>query len=435
MKPDNLAQFVRTVRYGAGVTQSELADVLGNVSPQYISKIETGRIKKPTRTFLQSIAEFSQTPMTELASMLSVSRSVADNDATYRGRQYRLVFGHCLWGAPIFLAAHRGMLPEFQVASFSKRSDRQPAWITADAKIEQAPRPGSLDCEPWSAVRILDALEKEEIDVGAVPGNILWGRRRFQRFSKIGTVVDSATGCTFVANSALIDMPPAVISTRKFGELIMSARRRLGKDVRVGVETGTVAEDYLHHAFTEPNRALPPSELSIAPSDIAWHCENSELVSRTFEDLSAQCRNEHSAELLGMVTWEPHASWLANSSIDSTSKPLIKLPLYFNPDSAGRLTHMSFDLVTLITTAIDSETRVAFSKLIQKVWQNAVLLTEMDGSSFDTDPLNRVARYFGYASADNLSRRALDDVRKAVAGIRYSVHWAMESPLLAEAAS
>ncbi|MGH8655369.1 MAG: hypothetical protein ACREYE_25790 [Gammaproteobacteria bacterium] len=199
-----------------------------------------------------------------------------------------------------------------------------------------------------------------------------------------------------------------------------------------------MSEDYLRSAFTLQSSA-GNARMSIDPAAlradrISWHCESSTLARVSFEELKEQCRREQNAELLGIITWEPHASWLRMLETSGTS--LLKVPLYFSPDQAGRMKHMSFDLVMLRTATLDDEKRAALLRLFQKVWQNAVLLSEMDGSSFDTDPLTRIGVYFGFMDKSNAARTSpalLDKVRAAVQGIRYSVHLAMESQLLTNA--
>lgn len=170
---------------------------------------------------------------------------------------------------------------------------------------------------------------------------------------------------------------------------------------------------------------------SLAPENIRWHCESAELAHVSYSELRDRCFAESGAELLGVISWEPHVSWL-EADQDSTI-PLKKFPLHFSPNRQGQISHMSFDLVTLRTASFNDELRVALIKLMQKLWQNATLLSELDGSGFDTDPVRRVAKYFGFSAAGEnekiISTADAVKVRSAVQGIRYSVHWVMENQL------
>jgi hypothetical protein len=96
---------------------------------------------------------------------------------------------------------------------------------------------------------------------------------------------------------------------------------------------------------------------------------------------------------------------------------------------------MSFDIVTLRSSALTDTLRLALTKLLQRIWQNSTVLSELDGTSFDTDPLNRIAAYFGLLGPADRPYANNDRVRAAIDGIRYSTHWAMESQALIHAVS
>lgn len=432
-----LGELIRSYRLAEGLTQAQLGSALGGLSALHVSKLETGRVATPPHEFLTALAVRTSQPVDRL---LALGRQPAADVVEQSTRKFRLGFGHCLWGAPIFLAAHRGMLPDFEVASYSLRDPDngrlQSAWIQPDEFAADAPGPLSSYAEPWSAVKILDMLEKEQIDVGVIPGNVILGRGAEQLFVRIGTVVDSATGCTFVSDARTFKREPCVLSTADLFGLVVEYARRKRSPVSIAAEIGTVADKYLQrsfeHAVDLASRATVPAAdralyAGLVPDAVRWHCESAGLALATFAQLRATCLRDRSTELLGVITWEPHASWLERD--DPSEMPLKRFPLYFSPDANGRLSHMSFDVVTLRNAAFGDEFRLALTRLMQKIWQNAMLLSELDGTSFDLDPLRRVAFYFGFCGRSNGAPpdHTLARIRAAIDGIRYSTHWAMES--------
>src|SRR5262249_40529907 len=111
-------------------------------------------------------------------------------------------FGHSLWGAPIFHAAHEGRLSDFAITSFARTSSSgivsggDLVWIEP-RKSMPAPGPGNSDLVALSAAGILALLRQGEADIGAIPGNIV----PENTFIRIATVVDSAAGCAFVCEN------------------------------------------------------------------------------------------------------------------------------------------------------------------------------------------------------------------------------------------
>jgi transcriptional regulator with XRE-family HTH domain len=455
LRTTKLGAFVREHRLREGLTQAQLGRALGLGNGLYISKVETARVGSPAPEFLAALARRTGETIDALRAMgraepLRPSGLLPADSHRPDVGPFKLGFGHCLWGAPIFLAAHRGMIPDFLVASYSVHDpDREPqprpAWIQPDQVATQVPGPGGLQAEPWSAVKILDLLEKEEIHVGAIPGNVITGRGGDQRFIRIATIVDSATGCTFVSDARVVPSRPAVLSTDQLFDLVAAHARRRRGPVNIAAEVGTVADKYLQRAFERASIALqtastPKSQRDLyrhlTPDAVRWHCESSQLARASFGELRESCLRTNGASLIGVLTWEPHASWLETRTKSGSGAGLKKFPLYFSPDARGRVMHMSFDLVILRSTALTDAFRIALTRLIQRVWQNSTMLSELDGTSFDTDALNRVAGYFGFVGDRSRTRgkeTVLNHARAAIDGIRYSTHWAMESQALVHA--
>lgn len=256
--PTRLSEFVSEYRLQEGLTQVELERALDIAGPHYVSKVETGRVVRPSRKFIQSMAAKTDRSEQELRSL---SREPLLLDATQGAEksgasaaQYRLAFGHCLWGAPIFLAAHRGMVPEFSVASYSISDSEDygsdtPVWIQPEDYDVEVPGPGSQQTRPWSAVKVLDLVEKEIVHVGVVPGNVIWGRGINQRFLRLGSIVDSTTGCTFICDASKFSVNANVLSTRELFDFVSSYVLQNNTAVRVAVEVGTVADIYLQKMF------------------------------------------------------------------------------------------------------------------------------------------------------------------------------------------
>lgn len=447
-----LADFVRDYRAKAGLTQAGLACLLGIESLQYVSKLETGRIVVPSKEFLGALATHTGQSVDQLLTLSRRSVAQPAGGPSWRedeasDRPVKLVFGHCLWGAPIFLAAHRGMIPQFLVASYALRDEpsrsAQPCWIVPDEVAVETPGPGATRAVPWSAVKILDMLEKEEIDLGAIPGNIIWGRGAYQRFMRIGTIVDSATGCTFVCKAGTFEVADSLLSTRDLFKLLLGYVERHDAEVRIAVEVGTVADTYLCRVLdpaeeilklSQQNRGLIDAAERLSVDRVRWHCESSTLATMSFDALGELCADTEKANLLGVITWEPHASWL--HAQDRSRDGVCSIRLHFSPDNRGQLTPVSFDLVMLRTSEIRPPLRLALIKLMQRLWQNATLLSELDGTSFNQEHLARVGEYFGFGARARRGRplqQELDNVLRAIQNVRYCVHWAMETQALVAA--
>jgi hypothetical protein len=166
----------------------------------------------------------------------------------------------------------------------------------------------------------------------------------------------------------------------------------------------------------------------LTPDRLRWHCENSAFATSSYGELQEQCAASEHADLLGVITWEPHATWLEQQA--DANGVLCRFPLHFSPDQRGRLALVSFDLVMLRTSGLSRAMRLALAKLMQKLWQNAALLSELEGTSFDREYLGRIAYYFGLPHSSQGAERTREHFAStltAIQSIRYSVHWAMES--------
>src|ERR1043165_167421 len=196
-----LGARLRRFREKEALTLDQLRGRLGFGTIDYISKVENGRIKQPKQRFLEALANVMNTTVEELAE-LSVSPAPEAPLAEpiprlSRPTLFKLVFGHSLWGAPIFEAAHGERIPQFNVTSFAEPdidcsvATTKLGWIQPNSTFP-TPRPGS-GLVALSAANVVALLRRGEADVGALPGNIVPSD-----FIRVGTVVDSVAGCTFV---------------------------------------------------------------------------------------------------------------------------------------------------------------------------------------------------------------------------------------------
>ena len=93
---------------------------------RYVSKVESGQIRRPHRDFFEALSRVTAVSVEELKRRASEPASVAV--PTTPRREPRILFGHALWGVPVFLAAAGGYLPGFKVASL-KPNDGIERWI------------------------------------------------------------------------------------------------------------------------------------------------------------------------------------------------------------------------------------------------------------------------------------------------------------------
>jgi hypothetical protein len=221
------------------------------------------------------------------------------------------------------------------------------------------------------------------------------------------------------------------LGTRQLGVILNSLllSQRENAAIKIGLETNTIAEQFLRDACrhaTELRESdttnLPPgTPFKIHHRRLVWHFRNQELKKKGFEELKNECCSNGeengpvTRQLLGVITWEPHATWLA-----SRSKNLVKVALNLSPDALGRPKHLSFDIVVsrasfLRSVETNRALRADFIDLIRVVWRMAKKLNNQTREHYDADLIERLKWYFDYDRTD--------DVLEAIGGILYSVRW------------
>src|SRR6266849_2294078 len=176
-----LSNLLRDYRLEHRLKQTDLQKRLG-CGPGYISKVETGLIGTPESEFLRALSRETGKTVDELVGLSQQAEESSEVDQLIprlpvARHEFKLAFGHSLWGAPLFHAAHEGRIPEFAVTSSARSKSSgvdfsQPVWIEAD-RIVQSPGPGISELAALSSVDVLTLLRRGEADVGALPGNIV----------------------------------------------------------------------------------------------------------------------------------------------------------------------------------------------------------------------------------------------------------------------
>jgi transcriptional regulator with XRE-family HTH domain len=444
-----LSKFLREYRKQNNLKQIELQEKLGYGRQGYISKIETGLIGTPDAEFLKALAREVGKTVDELIALSRQPEESEETDQllpqiTVPENEFKLVFGHSLWGAPIFHAAYEGRIQEFAVTSFASLNPQaglrrlEPIWITP-TQIARTPGPGVSDLAAFSAVDVLTLLRKGEADVGAVPGDIVP-----EDFIRIGTIVDSAAGCTFVCRKEKFEewekegshrprrqssreaptstgLNPMVFDTNDLCKIIEN-ENDAGKKVRIGVEENTIAYEYLKD-ICEQDRTHP-----LQVKDVKWKLRSSELAIKSVTTLERECRSEYPpSDLIGVIVWEPHATWMTLIENAETGRELKKVPIHFTPSSLGRPHHLSYELVIRQNrigrmNPREKELRSAVSKLMYELWDSANRLNKLSKWSVDHGMIEQLAEYFRFAG-DDAEDGAIERTLNAVGSILYSVRW------------
>ncbi|MBE7559510.1 helix-turn-helix domain-containing protein [bacterium] len=431
---------MREVRAQRRLTQIQLQELLAVTQPQYVSKVEVGAIRRPQRQFLEALAELTGTPVEELDAMCgqapaeSAAAPLTRPDEQIHPGRFRLAFTHCLWGAPIVLAAYRGMLPDFRVASFvgssggdgdSPRTVPRLEWMRPENGIPN-PVPGPLSpsppVAPLSAADVMRLLEEQRIDVGVVPGSVVQNETRFLR---VGSIVDSPAGCFLVLDESALKMAGAAwaergwITTDELGILLKEhgkkapAGKRAGRCIpAIGVEECSIAKEFLMRTC---------DSAGLQYRNHMWTCSGPDLAARRFSELKEACMQTGACqELAGVLTWDPHATWLAN--MHGKPEPS-KLPIYLSPNALGQPTHVTFDVIVNRTTSLSPDFRTALLNLMGALCRIARTISRPESTD---EYLRALAIYFGFGPEGAVDTERLTGLSKALAGIRYSVRLSVE---------
>jgi transcriptional regulator with XRE-family HTH domain len=447
-----LGKLLRDYRLKNELTQTELQLRLGCGGQGYISKVETGLIATPDSDFLAAMAKEVKKDVAELIALSQQPEEpeVVDQPLpkmSVSSHEFRLAFGHSLWGAPIFHATFEGRIPEFAVTSFAKANGKggiDPSnliWLEPGF-IPSSPGPGNDDLSALASVDVLTLLRQGKVDVGAIPGNIVP-----EDFVRIGTIVDSAAGCTLVCtgqqfpqlkeyegfqsnqrgnkNSKVsgTSADSMALETRALADLINNEKRR-DKIARIGVEENTIADEFLRDICDRD----PSNKLVL--KDLKWHLRSSELSGKSLSRLRKECAAErHGSDLLGVIVWEPHASWMTIIGESEGDETLRKVPIHFSPSELGRPHHLSYEIVIRGNkigrmNPKEKELRAAVSNLLYELWDSGNRLNKLRKDSADNGTIEQLAKYYKLNGlADEVNDQTIERTLKAVGSILYSVRW------------
>lgn len=455
--PTLLGERLRQWRKDNQLTQTDVKGRLASRgwvdgSVDYLSKIETGRIKRsPDEAFLAALAlEWNQNidQVRGLCAPRGDSHGILEQSALPSSTgAFKLVFGHSLWGAPLFEAAHGGYIKNFQMASFfhdlpaDGSSTPILAWVKPGEQFP-TPRPRST-LAALSASDVVELLRKKEADVGALPGTVA---KENDDLEIVGTIVDSVAGCTFVCEADKLDewqkegllVPPkslrrqqpddrdnrpftSPVSTRDLYEVFRFEKGTKSRiSFRVGAEEDTVAYDFLRDACDQDRKA------TILLRDIHWHFRTRDLTQVSFGALKRDCQERVHAKLVGAIVWEPHATWMR--LLQDKTAQLRKIPLNFAPGELGRPKHYTYVVVVPRNLLTDRNSRRrelinAIAELMAVLDTRAERLNNLSPNRRSETDLERLSRYFGLIKDHDDGSPLLDWTLDAVGSILYSVRW------------
>jgi len=500
-----LAELVRTQRERMALSQDEFLAELGFARKQYQSKVETGAIKVPDEAYLSGLSRLVKRPVAELKRLSTLQAGgrlpsglsgldplVFDRDGA---GEFGLFFGHCVWAAPLFLAASVGRNTSFRMVSYGSRSAPDQPYVPSSIKfVEHIAAEPSLtgDLKPYTAADVKQLMlnKKGGIHVGAMPGEVIDDDFREEFFS-LGTLVDSAAGCTLVCRTAdyqdwrhlLGITAPAAgaplsssrdpransrnprssnqtkaaqrstathLQTRDLGRLLgLLERRRAERGdkspqpgrFKVGVETETVAERFLDDAcghatqlsIDDRHYRIDREKEEVLKFDlnrIAWNFRHPDLwqyrneeakrgaFARLEEDFARRYPEPEPGqaerpELIGVITWEPQASWL-----DDHQGKFTKIPLSFSPTRLVRPNHLTFELVVQRASVLPGAPRArelgqALLVLMEDLAAMGRKLNKLTPESQDPELIRRLMWYFDFEDPE--------ETLAAVGSVRYTV--------------
>jgi len=445
-RPTELSRFVRDFRERSGYSQSELLVLLNRelpghpLPPKYVSIVETGARLNLEARFFSALSKLSGQSIERLQTQQRIpiqsapaSGSLGSPPPSY---PVRIACGHVIWAAPILAAAIDGRLPGISIATFAESkmdaellSADKAVWVES-GKWPVLPRdleglrmkvPAPLRKEespswPLSARDVLRWLREGNVDIIGVPGGLVEHNRDFMR---IGRIVDSATGCTLVCSKELSDrLQPNERATWPYQTVTtdqLCATLSAGDSAwRIGAEEGTVAWQFLEAACMKGGRDL---------SDIPWDCPNRVLTTSSFGMLQSRLRSEmrdDDIRLAGVVTWEPHASWL----IDQSEEEPRAFPMQLSPNHRGEPRHLTFDLFILRRRSEDPLLGRVVDDLLWKSWQAAIELQQLSSATFNPH-MKALSAY--YSVGGKSKKEISENLTRMIGGCRFAVSMDIEN--------
>jgi hypothetical protein len=227
-----------------------------------------------------------------------------------------------------------------------------------------------------------------------------------------------------MSNGLALEQPLETVHLGRWLEHIN--KKKPARNLRVGLERKTIAAYFF-------DLALIDSEYEEEmPGETVFGLRNWEFSYRTFRQLHEDCEKA-GGELIGILTWEPHASWLKRMS---KGEELKRVPLVLSPEPPwGRPRHLTYEVVVNFDRLAGMGE--AAKRRFLGALKNLLLAFETQGHRLnavrgfeDHDALEDLARYFGFAgpSGENvLKRDDLEETLSAITQIRYSVSLSLGS--------
>ncbi len=304
VRPTELSQLVAAARRNQKLKQGELEQHLG-LTPQYISKIERGAIRRPSDDVLGKLATFLERDVSDL---LDACERDGDRGATHvapAGRRFQLVTGHTLWAVPALLALRHRDFAAFEFASFGPR-DGTPRWLPAG--VDDPPPATTLppiapEDRTYSARDVSSQLRLGHGDFGLIPRAFVTEGGDLE---PVVDLMDSSSACMVSLPAALSgQLPEGVsISVATVVDLFTKRNARAGAGkkaprVKILAEAETIAED---HAFAIQKAIIASGFVVDMPPDV--RCSDFDVLGKT-HDLT----DPHTI----LIGWDPPMAWLRHS--------------------------------------------------------------------------------------------------------------------------
>ena len=421
----------------------------------YVTKVESGLIDKNFASdFLEALARVSNETLESVRQIASAQRPQRDTPGIEQGNgataaRFKLVFGHCIWGAPIALAALQKTIKQFRVGSFfepetaSKEgaplTKKKIQWIDdQNFEIFKSDVPGYKTYETVKSISAVDAVElliHGLVDVIAVPGNVAQTRSGLTR---IASVVDSASGCTLVYNKDFANVLRAARVNLKSkddsvgmvfaDDLAVAVWRNPG--VLIGLEPGTVADVLLSKGCSRGLNALLREKVDATSAPRPKKADD--MIAQIAMDWKTSDRKAPPLFNTGghngprsVLTWFPQAAWLKKySGLDLNLQTV-----YFPFGVDGRPEHITFDLVVRTETVNSTvqnaaDLRNALVDLLAVVADCAQDLNKFSSTdvSSDRNMLRLLAWYFDLNNNDapDPTDRPSPGILEAIGAVRFT---------------
>lgn len=409
-------------------------------SSQYISKIETGVIQWPgDDEFWEALSLFASIPRADLEDL--ARRPMGSHEQRRIRSTFCVAAGHCIWAAPLVLAAREGMIEEyFHVVTSRVGEAFSP--IAEPLSPEKIPSPRNKDVVSLSAIDVLDCLRREgedknRVDLAIVPGKLVDEAEK--SLLRIGCIVDSWTGCSLVCRKefeqrlAGRDGNLTEVTSRALASALVTPSSR-GRPVaarfKIALEEGTVADEILKEGMD----VQWGKDSGRLVCDILHPCRNRDFaVEKKYEDIERAVGKDFS--LAGVLTWDPHATWLKKTA--EKREDLTIVPVKFPVGEDGRAAHLTFELVIRSADAISTEPRAkelrhAIFHLMRQLRDCSARLNFIDTifKSNDRRTVRAIGEYFGLIDVDRSDSLGFDDMAdtlKAIGSVRFTAHFHTEA--------